>query len=384
MTAIRTARLPGGLFAASRPLDPDAPFVPAWRTLGAKAAIANPFYEADYALPAAAAFGQGVQLLIVADRCPDAPGARLLALWPFRASRTRWGVPLGVLTGWTHGFCPLGVPLLDAAEPDRALDGLLAAPAALGLPPRLLFLNAPADDAFSDRLGARGRRRQATSWPHARGLLDLSGLSQAERTTYLGHMSAKRRRKLRLGRERLEAGGAVRLDIVTEGDALPAALDDYVALEAAGWKGRAGTALGQRPAEAAFMRAMVSAFGAQDRLRIVRLRRNGRTLAAAILPLHGRQAFVLKISYDEAEAAAAPGVQLIHRLTEAVLGDHAIERIDSCAAPDYRLAEMFWTGRRGIAHRLVEASPDPLFPLAAALEKARERVAKWRHRSRGA
>ena len=46
----------------------------------------------------------------------------------------------------------------------------------------------------------------------------------------------------------------------------------------------------------------------------------------------------------------------------------------------YRLAEMFWTGRRAIAHRLVEASPDPLFALAAALERARERYAKWRAR----
>ncbi|TXM90583.1 hypothetical protein FV219_22005 [Methylobacterium sp. WL122] len=70
------------------------------------------------------------------------------------------------------------------------------------------------------------------------------------------------------------------------------------------------------------------------------------------------------------------------RLTEAALRDGAIDRIDSCAAPDYRLAEMFWTGRRAIAHRLVEASPDRFFPLAAALEHARERYAGWQMRRR--
>ncbi|WP_244031997.1 GNAT family N-acetyltransferase [Methylobacterium sp. E-016] len=380
MRAGATARMPGGLYAALRPLDPAAPGVGAWRALGAKACVANPFYEADYALPAAGAFGDGVRLLIVADRPPDEPGARWLALWPFRISRIRWGLPLPVLIGWTHGFCPLGMPLLDAAEPDRALAGLLDAPRALGLPPRLLLLNAPADGRFADLLAARTGRRDAAYWAHARGSLDLAGLTPEARTGYLGHVSGRSRRKLRLARERLEAGGAVVLETIADPAALIDALDDYVALETAGWKGRAGTALGRRPAEAAFLRGMVAGFGAQGRIRILRLRRDRRTLAAAILPRSGHEDFVLKISYDEAEAAAAPGVQLVHRLTEAALRDGAIARIDSCAAPDYRLAEMFWTGRRAIAHRLVEASPDPLFALAAALERARERYAKWRAR----
>ena len=375
-----TATLPGGLFAALRPLDPATPSTVAWRTLGAGACVANPFYEADYALPAARAFGEGVRLLVVADRPPEAPGARWLAVWPFRVSRTRWGVPLPVLVGWTHGFCPLGVPLLDAADPERAFEALCAAPRALGLPPRMLLLNAPADGAFAALLAARTGRRDAAYWAHARGALDLAGLNPAARARYLDHVSGKARRKLRLGRERLEAGGAVVCETVTDPAALTEALDDYVALETAGWKGRAGTALGRRPAEAAFMRGMVAGLGAADRVRIVRLRRDGCTLAAGILLRSGAEAFVLKISYDEAEAAAAPGVQLVHRLTEAALPDGTIERIDSCAAPDYRLAEMFWTGRLAIAHRLVEASPDPLFPLAVALERARERYAGWRAR----
>ena len=383
MRAGPVATLPGGLFAALRPLDPAAPVPAAWRTLGADARIPNPFYEADYALPAARAFGAGVRLLVVADRPPDAPGARWLALWPFRLSRTRWGLPLPVLVGWTHGFCPLGVPLLDGADPERALGGLLAAPRALKLPPRMLLLNAPADGPFAALLAARTDRRDAAFWAHARGALDLAGLDAAARARALDHLSGRSRRKLRQGRERLEAEGAVTFETIADPAALGDALDDYVALETAGWKGRAGTAIGQRPAEGAFMRAMVSGFGAEGRIRIVRLRRGGRTLAAAILPRSGSETFVLKISYDAAEAAGAPGVQLVHRLTEAALGDPAIGRIDSCAAPDYRLAEMFWTGRRAIAHRLVEASPDPLFPLAAALERARARYAGWRVRRRG-
>ena len=369
-----TAQLPGGLVAARRPLDPDAPWVPAWRALGGHAHVANPFYEAGYALAARAAFGAGVRLILVADRSPEAPGARLLAAWPCCLLWRRWGLPLPLLMGWTHGYCPFGAPLLDAAEPARALAALLAAPRALGLPPRLLMPNAPTDGPLHAGLDAAGVRR-AAYWAHERGLLDLEGLAPEARRGYLGHLSGKRRRKLRLARERLEAGGPVALEILDEPGGLDAALTDHIALEAAGWKGRAGTGLGQRPEEAAFLHAAAADLGAERRIRIARLRRGDRVLASAILPLTGTEAWFLKIVHDESDPEAAPGVQLVHRLTEAALAGDGIERIDSCAPPDFALGTTFWTGRRRIGHLLVEGGRDPVFPLAAALERARERVA---------
>ena len=379
-----TAILAGGLVVSVRPLDPDAPWIPAWRALGGDAHIRNPFYEAGYALAAARVFGAGVRLLIVADRPPEARGARFLAAWPFRASWRRWGVPLPVLMGWTHGYCPFGAPLLAAADPEAALSSLLAAPRALGLPPRLFLPNAPADGSWADLLATRGAR-QAAYWPHERGLLDLTGRSMQARKTYLDHLSGKRRRKLRLARQRLEATGPVALEILEAPAALDGALDDHVALEAAGWKGRAGTGLGQRPDEVAFLRAVLADLGSEGRVRVARLRREGRILASAILPITGAEAWVLKIAHDEADSEAAPGVQLVHRLTEAVLareGIARIDRIDSCAPPDFALGSTFWTERRPIAHLLVEADRDLLFPVARTLERARERVARARLTSR--
>lgn len=382
-----TATLPRGLVAALRPLDPAAPWIPAWRALGTAARVRNPFYEAGYALAARAAFGAGVRLLIVADRPPEAPGMRLLAAWPFRVSWRRWGLPLPLLIGWTHGYCPFGAPLLDGTDPEAALAGLLAAPRALGLPPRLLLPNAPADGPLADLLDAQGARR-ARFWRHERGLLDVSGRAMPARAAYLDHLSGQRRRKLRRARERLEADGAVTLEILDAPHALDGALDDHVALEAAGWKGRAGTGLGQRPDEVAFLRAALADLGGEGRVRVVRLRRADRLLASLILPVTGPEAWVLKIAHDEAQPDAAPGVQLVHRLTEAVLtgpgGIDRIDRIDSCAPPDFALGSAFWTERRPIAHLLVEAGRDPLFPMARRLEAARARVARARLTSRSA
>ncbi|SDN77761.1 Acetyltransferase involved in cellulose biosynthesis, CelD/BcsL family [Methylobacterium phyllostachyos] len=373
-----TATLPQGLVAAVRPLDPGAPWIPAWRALGAGSAIRNPFYEAGYALAGREAFGAGVRLLIVADRPPDAPGARFHAAWPFRVSRRRWGLPLPVLMGWTHGYGPFGAPLLDGADPAGALAALLASPRALGLPSRLLLPNAPADGLLPDLLVAQ-RATHATYWPHARGLLDLGVHAPEARAGYLSHLSGQRRRKLRRAQARLEAEGAVAFEMLDAPADLDRALTEHVALEAAGWKGRAGTSLGQRPAEVAFLRAALADLGTEGGVRIARLRRADRTLASLILPVTGSEAWVLKIAHDETEPEAAPGIQLVHRLTEAVVsGTWAIDRIDSCAPPDFALSSLFWTERRRIAHLLVAAERDPLFPLACALECAREHVARMR------
>jgi CelD/BcsL family acetyltransferase involved in cellulose biosynthesis len=377
-----TATLASGLVAAVRPLDPGIPWIPAWRALGAAALVRNPFYEAGYALAARGAFGSGVRLLLVADRPPEAPGARLRAVWPFRTAWRRWGLPLPLLMGWTHGYCPFGAPLLDGADPAAALAGLLAAPRALGLPPRLLLPNAPADGPLAELLAARGTRR-ATYWPQARGLLDLTGRTPESRLAYLGHLSGQRQRKLRRARARLEAGGAVAFELLDAPAALDGALDEHVALEAAGWKGRAGTGLGQRPDEVAFLRAAVADLAAEKRVRVARLRRSGRTIASLILPVTGSEAWVLKIAHDEAQPETAPGVQLVHRLTEAVVsGAWEIDRIDSCAPPGFALGSLFWTEHRTIAHLLLEAGRDPLFPAARALERARETVARARLTSR--
>jgi CelD/BcsL family acetyltransferase involved in cellulose biosynthesis len=377
-----TATLSAGVVVAVRPLDPAAAWVPAWRRLGTAALIRNPFYEAAYALAAREPFGAGVRVLLVADRAPELPGARLRAAWPFRTAWRRWGLPLPLLMGWTHGYCPFGAPLLDGADPGAALADLLAAPRALGLPPRLLLPNAPADGPLTGLLAAQGRR-SAAYWAHARGLLDLTGQPTGARRTYLDHLSGQRRRKLRRARARLDADGPVALEILDAPAAIDRALTDHVALEAAGWKGRAGTGLGQRPGEVAFLRAVLADLAAAGQVRVVRLRRAGRTLASLILPVTGSEAWVLKIAHDEAQPEAAPGVQLVHRLTEAVLaGATGLDRIDSCAPPDFALGSAFWTERRPIAHLLVEAGRDPLFPVARALERARERVARARLTSR--
>ncbi len=150
-----------GLVAAIRPLDPAAPWVAAWEALvPAPRPRRQPVLRGSYALAAAPAFGAGVRMLLVADRPPEEPGARLLAAWPHRRVARRWGLPLPVLMAGPTATRPSASPSSTETIPPPPSAALLAAPQALGEPPRLLLQNAPADGPFRallDDAGPAGR-----------------------------------------------------------------------------------------------------------------------------------------------------------------------------------------------------------------------------------
>ena len=74
---------------------------------------------------------------------------------------------------------------------------------------------------------------------HERALLAPSG----DRSLYVEHALGQRQHKeLRRHWRRLSETGAVLFTAATEPAAVAAAMEDFFALEASGWKGRAGTA----------------------------------------------------------------------------------------------------------------------------------------------
>lgn len=388
-SARRQVATPDGLVVALRPLAADAPWIAAWHDLSRRPLVDNLFYDPDYALPAADAFGRGVQVALVGDRAPEEPGLRLVAAWPLRVKRWRWGLPLLLAMGWMHDFGIFGAPLLDGAEPGRALDALVFGLRRL-IGPRLMLTHVPTSGPFADLLSdwlSRNRLRHARFWAHERAFLDLTGRDAATRAAYLGHLSSRKQRKLRQAWDRLSADGPVTFETIREPAALSAAIDDYIALEGAGWKGARGTAIAGDAVQTRMMRAFVARLGARGSVRIDRLRRDGRTLAAVVSFTTRGQLWSLKISYDSAVARHSPGALAFHRLTQAILTEPALITADSCAPPDYPLPETFWTERRALAHILVEAQGgDRLFPLAVRLEdwraRANLRLKAWRDRLR--
>jgi CelD/BcsL family acetyltransferase involved in cellulose biosynthesis len=352
-----------------RPLAELAAIAPEWRALAARALVPNVFYEPAFALAAQPVFGRDIGATLVWLR-----GAtrRLLGLFPARTERYRYGLPWPIVVGWINPYAPLGVPLVDREAAEAVLSAWLEHIASRR--PRLLLLPMfPQEGALANAFDAALARHGGASMAfavHERALLAPA----SDRADYIER--ALPRKKLKeLGRQlrRLGDDGAVVWDIARNPAAIGAALADFLALEEAGWKGRAGTAAARRPQIRAFLDAVVVALAREGKAEITRLMLGGRAIAALIVLRSGDAAWCWKIAYDEQHARASPGVQLMLQVTKALLAEPGPTRVDSCAAPDHPMIDHIWRERLPLADRLVQPGPSgrAAFAFTRALEGAR-------------
>jgi hypothetical protein len=120
------------------------------------------------------------------------------------------------------------------------------------------------------------------------------------------------------------------------------------------------------------MGGAVAALAAEGKARVDRLTAGGESIAAAITLRSGEAAWTWKIAYDEGHARASPGVQLMHDLTEALLADATLVRVDSCATADHPMIDHLWRERLALADRLIAVRSVPIgFAFACRLETLR-------------
>jgi CelD/BcsL family acetyltransferase involved in cellulose biosynthesis len=132
---------------------------------------------------------------------------------------------------------------------------------------------------------------------------------------YLASLSSSFRRKLNGARTRAEREvGPVRfVRQAPTPEELDAALAPLVALEAAGWKGQQGSALGVRPELLDFFKSYGRRAAASGRVRVSVLWFGDIAAASEFaIEAYGRM-WQLKVTYDERFAECVPGLQLIHQ-----------------------------------------------------------------------
>jgi CelD/BcsL family acetyltransferase involved in cellulose biosynthesis len=342
-----------------------------WRRLAQRAAEPNVFYEPSFARPAACVFGRKVGAGLVWSR--TAP-ERLLGFFPARIERRRYGLPLAVLVGWTHPYAPLGLPLVDPGCSEAVIDAWLEhVESDVRLPKLMLLPYLPAEGrvaAAIDAVIARRNGRSAYYAPHARALLAPCG----ERASYLERaIDRKKRKELRRQRNRLADRGSVSTNVASSSSAVASALDDFFALEARGWKGRAGTAARSDRHVAQFVETAVTALAAEGKAQVARLCLDEEAIAGLVTLRSGGNAWCWKIAHDEQYARASPGVQILLDATESLLGDPCIARADSCATPDHPMIDHIWRERLSLVDRLFSPGPGSAltFRFACELERAR-------------
>ncbi len=332
----------------------ELPDTAAWQALAARAL--EPSAPASHAFASAAMEHLPDSQRPVLHVLEDAAGG-LRCVAPLRHERLRWH-PWGRMASSRWGdFFFFGVPLVDADAPQRALHDLFDGSRRAGLAV-LEFCEVPAQGAFMqalrDALGAGGRKPvELARWQRA--VLDARRTPEEWWRQDIG----KKRRKewSRLKRKLMEQGELVFEVLANDAgaDELAAWMDDFLQLESAGWKGRAGTALACTAHNSAFSRAMMMNFHREGNLRFWRLRLQGRTIASMFGFIVGDVLWLGKIAHDEDAALRrfSPGVLLTIETTRDILADDAVRFADSSADPNHPMIDHIWKQRLELVDVLV-------------------------------
>ncbi|XIA63927.1 GNAT family N-acetyltransferase [Bradyrhizobium sp. TZ2] len=364
-------RAPAPVVNASGGLTPlaDISALP-WRALAERAAEPNGYYLPDWELAVNASARDRVGASAL-SACSDA--SRLVGLVPVISMWRAYKIPLPVLVS-ADPYGTLCTPLLDRDMPEDAVAGILQQARKAGAH-ALIFRDVTLDGAAIKAFTAVLRRDgigPRVLQSHVRACLDASGDAEEVLRDALG---AKKLKELRRQRNRLAEHGSVDFDVARTPAEIAAAVETFLMLEASGWKGKRGTALGQDEGDAAFVRRAASALAETGQCEIVTLRAGETAVAAAIVLRHQDRAFYFKLGVDERFAKLSPGVQLTLDLTRHLCADPAIAMVDSTANPDHPMINPIWRGRLSIGDVLIPLRKgDPVVPLIRAALRLRSAI----------
>ena len=283
---------------------------------------------------------------------------RLAGLWGFAHTGAHQSpLPLTVLASPPAPNAYLSTPVIDRGLLEPVFEAFLTFIASDADLPNIVALDAMGTDtatfaALERVIAARGGAMHVFSRAQRPKLSsDLDPKAYFEQA-----MSASSRKKLRQHRRRLGEKGVLASVVVTEPHAVGRAFEDFLSLEAAGWKGRQGTALANNAADAQYTRAMIAALAAQGDAEVHSLTLDGRPVSMQMLLRAGRTAFTWKTCYDESLHDVSPGTLLFEDYTAHLLADERVDAVDSCSFDDSGYMGS-WQERSEIATLWFDARP---------------------------
>ncbi|MEQ8655680.1 MAG: GNAT family N-acetyltransferase [Hyphomicrobiales bacterium] len=155
-------------------------------------------------------------------------------------------------------------------------------------------------------------------------------------------LSKRRVKDIRRNLRRLGEKGDVRLEHVTQRAAVAKRLEDFLRIEAAGWKGEAGTAFLSDEATARFARDAFATDGDAGLVSIDTLLVDDRPIAVSINLQSGTTRFTPKCAIDESYRSVSPGVLLEYLVIEAFYSGKDCELMDSAITTDSHIVAGFW------------------------------------------
>jgi CelD/BcsL family acetyltransferase involved in cellulose biosynthesis len=250
----------------------------------------------------------------------------------------------------------------------------------------------PTVEAFNHAACTAGYRALARTIMRS-PYLDVAGEFEAYRTTRRSAFVADLRRR----RRRLDEYGRVSVNV----EHTAALLDDALAIESLGWKGRVGTAIAAWPSTRRFYREVADWGASRSILRLIFLRVDRRAIAFALGLEDAGTLYLLKAGYDPSFGRFSPGQLTLQecisysfeaglRRVELLGADEPYKRAWAAAAHEVRVCHAFDRSPVGMVGWAVEDGIRPLMlrihadrVLRPLQDRIRLRMARTTHRGQG-
>lgn len=327
--------------------------------LSRRAMEPNIFFAARFLAPAMPRLDdRQIRMAIIRDDGPTR--SRLRLLMPFSVEKPGFSVGPSIVRVWANTFGPLGTPLVDAEGSAETIDNLLEGMGRkeAGLPGVLVFPELRLNGPFAQMLRAIAIGRNlpiVVTDNQKRPMLEsyLDGDAYLQQTVSASHL-----REMRRQWKKLSEAGELTYNVARQPEEIRIRMEEFLALEASGWKGRKRSALVMDRLHSAFAREAITNLAETDAVRIHTIDLDGRAIASLIVFIMAGEAYTWKTAYDETLSAYSPGKLLTARLTEWQLEDANILRTDSCAVPDHPIMSRMWQEREDMGTVTVGLSPN--------------------------
>jgi CelD/BcsL family acetyltransferase involved in cellulose biosynthesis len=274
---------------------------------------------------------------------------RLIGFLPVRRTNLSETAFLSVLKAYDNHYVMRSEPLLDRSLALPAMQGLLETLVRNAGSARLFLLSMLDLDGETFRVIAEAARMAGRDFavirPYERAALRPGDILQSERLS-------KAKKLL----QKLRTMGEVDVKIGVGGEAASALFEGFLAVEASGWKGAAGTALLSSPDKEAFARRAYDPRHASTRIDALSL--NGEVIAANLNLVSEERTYCIKSGYDERFKRFSPGIVLDAMFSEAATSGAYGSVVDSVAAPGHTL-ERIWPSRLRIGSVLIDIAREP-------------------------
>ena len=266
----------------------------AWAALAARAAEPNAMLDPEMlAAAAAGASAQDVPVLLVWS------SDRLAGVWAFARTHAPSGLPVNVLAIPFHESFSNATPVIDRDMVEPVFNAMFDAIANEPSLPKLVYCHG-VDTSGPVMAGLRAVLEARGTAPVILGEARRPMMKRGEDMEIYSAraMSGSRRSKLRQLRRKLASRGSVETLVHKDTASITTALERFMALEAAGWKGKFGSPLLLKPELATFSRSAVLGMAARGRVEIWEMTLNGATVSSLIVLRSGWRVFTWKaVSY---------------------------------------------------------------------------------------